>query len=43
MERVTYNEVPSCVEYKATGFGTKFIRIPDELETLQSEIDSRII
>ena len=42
LERVTYNEVPPRVEYKVTPFGTKFIRILDELEKLQSEIDSEI-
>ena len=39
LERVTYNEVPPRVEYKVTDFGTKFIRILDELENLQSEIE----
>ncbi len=38
LDRVTYNEVPPRVEYKVTSFGTKFIRILDELEKLQSEI-----
>ena len=42
LERVTYNEVPPRVEYKVTPFGTKFIRILDELEKLQSEIESEI-
>lgn len=39
LERVTYNEVPPRVEYKVTDFGNKFIRILDELENLQSEIE----
>lgn len=43
LERITYNEVPPRVEYKVTEFGTKFIRILDELEKLQSEIESRIL
>lgn len=38
LERVAYNEVPPRVEYRVTPFGTKFIRILDELEKLQSEI-----
>ncbi len=42
LDRVTYNEVPPRVEYKITPFGTKFIRILDELEKLQSEIESEI-
>ena len=41
LERVSYNEVPPRVEYKVTPFGTKFIRILDELEKLQNEIESR--
>lgn len=39
LERVSYNEVPPRVEYKVTQFGSKFIRILDELEKLQNEID----
>ena len=42
LERVTYNEVPPRVEYKVTRFGTKFIRILDELETLQDEIEGEM-
>ena len=38
LERISYNEVPPRVEYRVTEFGTKFIRILDELEKLQSEI-----
>lgn len=39
LERISYNEVPPRVEYKVTQFGIKFIRILDELENLQSEIE----
>ena len=39
LERVTFNEVPPRVEYNVTQFGTKFIRILDELEKLQDEIE----
>lgn len=42
LERVSYNEVPPRVEYKVTPFGDKFIRILDELEMLQSEIESKM-
>ncbi|MFC1747220.1 winged helix-turn-helix transcriptional regulator [Pseudomonadota bacterium] len=42
LERVTYNEVPPRVEYKVTQFGTKFIRILDELEELQREIENEL-
>ena len=39
LERVAYNEVPPRVEYKVTDFGSKFIRVLDEIEKLQEEID----
>lgn len=39
LERISYNEVPPKVEYKVTEFGTKFMRILDELENLQREIE----
>lgn len=42
LERVTYNEAPPRVEYKVTEFGSKFIRVLDELEKLQSEIEGEI-
>ncbi len=42
LERVTYNETPPRVEYKVTEFGSKFIRVLDELEKLQSEIEGEI-
>jgi len=42
LERISYNEVPPKVEYKVTQFGTKFIRILDELEKLQTEINDEI-
>ncbi|MFY0699967.1 MAG: helix-turn-helix transcriptional regulator [Bermanella sp.] len=42
LERISYNESPPRVEYKVTTFGTKFIRILDELEKLQSEISEEL-
>lgn len=42
LERISYNEVPPRVEYRVTDFGTKFMRILDELEKLQSEIEDLI-
>lgn len=39
LERISYNEVPPRVEYKVTPFGAKFMRILDEIENLQSELD----
>ncbi|WP_144213555.1 winged helix-turn-helix transcriptional regulator [Shewanella donghaensis] len=40
LERITFNEIPPKVEYHVTEFGKKFLRILDELEKLQFEIDS---
>ena len=42
MERIAYPEVPPRVEYKVTPFGTRFIRILDELEELQRELESEL-
>lgn len=42
LERIAYPEVPPRVEYKVTPFGRKFIRILDELEKLQYEIEEEI-
>ena len=38
LEKVTYPEIPPRVEYKVTQFGSKFLRILDELAALQDEI-----
>lgn len=37
--RTSYPELPPRVEYHLTEFGHKFIRILDQLEALQEEID----
>jgi DNA-binding HxlR family transcriptional regulator len=42
IERIAYDEVPPRVEHVVTPFGTKFIRILDELEKLQREIEGEI-
>jgi len=42
LERINFNELPPRVEYKITPFGEKFIRILDDLEQLQAEIDAEI-
>ena len=39
LERKIFNQVPPRVEYRVTVFGRKFIRILDELESLQHEIN----
>lgn len=39
LERISYNESPPRVEYKVTQFGTKFLRILNELEKLQNDIE----
>jgi DNA-binding HxlR family transcriptional regulator len=40
INRVAYHEIPPRVEYEITAFGRKFIRILDQLESLQREIDT---
>ena len=42
IKRIAYDEAPPRVEYMVTPFGTKFIRVLDELEKLQREIESAI-
>lgn len=41
LKRNTFNEVPPRVEYRVTPFGVKFIRVLDQLEKLQSDIDQQ--
>ena len=39
LKRKAYNEIPPRVEYFLTDFGEKFVRVLDELEDLQKELD----
>lgn len=39
LEKITFNEVPPKVEYKITELGVKFLKILDQLDSLQEEID----
>jgi HxlR-like helix-turn-helix len=41
INRVAYPEIPPRVEYEITAFGGKFIRILDQIESLQREIETR--
>lgn len=42
IKRVAYPEIPPRVEYQVTPFGRKFIRILDQIEKLQEEIENKI-
>ena len=42
MKKNSFNEIPPRVEYEVTPFGRKFIRILDELEKLQDEINAEL-
>jgi DNA-binding HxlR family transcriptional regulator len=41
IKRVAYPEIPPRVEYEITDFGRKFIRILDQIEDLQREIETK--
>jgi DNA-binding HxlR family transcriptional regulator len=41
INRVAYPEIPPRVEYEVTDFGRKFIRILDQIESLQREIETK--
>lgn len=41
LERTSFHEVPPRVEYKVTDFGAKFMRVLDEIEALQREIEKQ--
>jgi DNA-binding HxlR family transcriptional regulator len=38
-ERVQFPEIPPRVEYRLTDFGTKFMRLLEEVEKLQAELN----
>lgn len=40
LARETFNEIPPRVEYSVTPFGHRFIKILDELEKLQHDINN---
>ncbi|MBY5946643.1 winged helix-turn-helix transcriptional regulator [Photobacterium rosenbergii] len=40
LDKVVFNELPPRVEYHVTPFGEKFLRILDELDKLQHELES---
>jgi len=40
LKRKAFNEMPPRVEYNVTPFGSKFILVLDQLEALQTEINS---
>lgn len=40
LQRKSYPEIPPRVEYNVTPFGKKFIRILDDLDKLQEEIEA---
>ncbi|MFT7683748.1 MAG: DNA-binding HxlR family transcriptional regulator [Moritella dasanensis] len=41
LDKVSFNELPPRVEYHVTAFGTKFLGILAQLDTLQDEIDQQ--
>ncbi|MGB0495175.1 MAG: winged helix-turn-helix transcriptional regulator [Kangiellaceae bacterium] len=42
LQRNNFNEIPPRVEYQVTEFGQKFIKILDQLERLQKEVDQEM-
>ena len=39
LDKQVFNELPPRVEYEVTDFGQKFIKVLDQIESLQQEID----
>ena len=39
LDKQIFNELPPRVEYEVTDFGQKFIKVLDQIESLQQEID----
>jgi DNA-binding HxlR family transcriptional regulator len=42
-ERIQFPEIPPRVEYHLTNFGTKFLRLLEEVEKLQAELQQEVI
>lgn len=43
LERISYNEIPPRVEYVVTPFGERFLRILEDLEQLQKDINQESV
>ena len=39
LRRVSYPEIPPRVEYEFTDFGKKFLRLLDQIEELENELE----
>lgn len=42
LKRVEFSEIPPHVEYRFTDFGHRFLKIIDEAEKLQEEVDRQV-
>lgn len=42
LEKIMFNEVPPKVEYKVTPLGNKFLKILQQLDALQDEINQSL-